>query len=447
MKRLIYNEMLAWRHQVERKPLLLRGARQVGKTHVIRQLGKTFSQFIEINFEKTPSFAKIFELDLDPARIIREISLAIDQQIEPGHTLLFFDEVQQAPTVITALRYFYEEMPALHVIAAGSLVDFAIEHVGVPVGRISFLHMYPMSFIEFLCAKNSKQLALEIINNKPDHPFSDVIHQKALRLLGEYMAIGGMPQVVRQWISQQDVRACTTLLRDINHAYEQDFSKYANKNEIKYVDFLFKHIPHLICQRFKYSQLSPDFRKRELEPALWLLQKAGIVNPVIHSSGNGIPLGAEADFQKYKLITLDVALNQQILGLDLKDWFIQPEIALINKGNLSESFIGQELLAYSNSSDKSQLYYWHNEKKGSHAEVDYLSTHKQAVIPIEVKSGHGANLQSMRLFLQSHPGSPFGIRFSTHPYSILGNLHSYPLYAVSGSLEDKKRLITFAHSS
>jgi len=441
MKRIVYYDLLRWRHQTGRKPLLLRGARQTGKTHIVRQLGKTFSHYVEINFEKTPGLAKIFELDLDPVRITREISLFVNKQIKPGSTLLFIDEIQQVPAAIIALRYFYEDMPELHVIAAGSLVDFAIEQVGVPVGRLSFLYMYPMSFIEFLCAKGASKLAEAIITNKNGNPFVEPIHVKALRLLGEYMAVGGMPKAVHEWVKDQNIYTCVNTLTEIKNTYEQDFSKYANKNEIKYVDHLFRHIPRFICQHFKFSHISPDFRKRELEPALWLLEKAGIINQVLHSSGNGIPLGAEADLQKYKLIMLDIGLNQQILGLNLKDWFIEPAVNLVNKGALAENFVGQEILAYANSTTKQQLYYWHREKKRSHAEVDYLVNIERNIIPIEVKSGQGTTMQSMRIFLESHPDSPWGIRFSIHNYSFFDNIYSLPLYAVCSITENRERLL------
>jgi uncharacterized protein len=443
VKRLLYNELVEWKNKLFRMPLLLRGARQVGKTHLVRQLGETFKNFIEINFERNPELIKIFDHDLDPVRIIKELGLILNKVIKPGNTLLFFDEIQESDKIVLALRYFYEDMPQLHVIAAGSLVDFAIERVGVPVGRISFLHVYPLSFIEFLAAKGLKNLALEIIQHGPTKPLNDAIHEKALRLAGEYMAIGGMPQAVNQWVNQQDVQLTTTTLQNIKNAYEQDFAKYAKKNAIKYVDLLFQQIPRLICQRFKYSNLTTSFRKRELEPALYLLEKAGIFHQVNHSHGNGIPLGAEADPDKFKLIALDIGLGQTILGLELKEWFIDSAAALINKGSIAENFVGQELLAYSNSLDKQSLYFWLREGRGSNAEVDYLIIRNQQIIPVEVKSGHGAGLQSLRVFLNSHLKSSYGIRFSIHNYSVFNQVHSYPLYAVAGAIENKERLLNF----
>lgn len=447
MKRILFNELIDWRNSSMRKPLLLRGARQVGKTHLVRQLGKKFKHFVEINFEKNPDLINIFKPDLDPVRISKELSLAVNKKIEPGKTLLFIDEIQLFPKAITALRYYYEEMPQLHVIAAGSLVDFAIEQVGVPVGRISFLYMYPMSFIEYLYAIGFKNLAIEIIQHEPTTAFNEAIHNKALRLLGEYVAIGGMPNAVYHWMTNKDIRSCTTVLQDIKNAYEQDFAKYAKKNEIKYVDLLYKQIPHLICQQFKYSHLTTSYRKRELEPSLHLLEKAGVVHQVIHSHGNGLPLGAETDTNKFKLIPLDIGLNQAMLGLELKDWFIEPTSALVNKGSIAESYVGQELLAYSNPANKGSLYYWQREKRGSHAEVDYLITQNRTVIPVEVKSGHGAGLQSARLFLQTHTNTPYSIRFSIHNYSVFDSIHSYPLYAVAGAVENKQRLLDFLRDS
>ncbi|MFA6036485.1 MAG: AAA family ATPase [Legionellales bacterium] len=178
MKRTIFQTLREWRTSVGRKPVILRGARQVGKTHVVKSLGQEFEHFVEINFERSPKFCELFSQDLDPVRIIEAISLSVDKLIIPGKTLLFFDEIQACPQAIIALRYFYEEMPDLHVIAAGSLLDFAIEKVGVPVGRISFLYMYPMSFIEFLVATGHQLIAKEIIHHKVQQPLNEVIHTR-----------------------------------------------------------------------------------------------------------------------------------------------------------------------------------------------------------------------------------------------------------------------------
>lgn len=443
MKRLLFSSLKQWRDSPQRTPLLIRGARQVGKTHLIRQFGNLFDSFIEVNFEKSPALIQIFNQDLDPFRIIKELSIALNKKIIPGESLLFFDEIQQAPQAITAMRYFYEELPSLHLIGAGSLIDFAIEKVGVPVGRISFLYMYPMSYIEFLHAKNEISLAVELIEHDPKLPINEAIHQKSLKLLGEYMAIGGMPQSVYQWISHQDIKICVEVLQNIKNAYQQDFEKYAKKHQIKYVELLFQQIPTVISQHIKFSNLSEVYRRRELEPALELLEKAGIVHKIIQTKGSGIPLGAQAKLNNFKLSMLDIALTQNILGLEFKSWFLEPEITLVNKGGITENFVGQEILAYSNPKANQQLYYWHRESRSSNAEVDYLIVNGSKVLPIEVKSGHGGNLQSIKLFLESHTDSSYGIRFSTHNYSVFDKVHSYPLYAVVGALESKKDILAF----
>lgn len=447
MKRLVYYDLIQWRNASDRKPLLLRGARQVGKTHVVRQLGETFKQFIEINFEKSPELKKIFEYNLDPVRIVRELSIVLGVTITPNETLLFIDEIQEMPNAILALRYFYEEMPALHVIAAGSLIEFAIQEVGVPVGRLQFLYLYPLSFIEYLCALGRESLANEIINHAIDTPMNNTLHILAMRLLGEYMAIGGMPKVVKTWVASQNLSTCSKQLIDIKNTYEQDFSKYARKNQIKYVETIFNQSPRLIGKSFKYSHLGSDYKKRELEPALQLLEKAGLIQAVNHTNANGFPLAAEADIEKFKLIMLDVGLNQAILGVTLSDWFLDPLPTFVNKGELTENFVGQELLAYHEPNIRAKLYYWMKSQSGSNAEVDYIVTQNDKICPVEVKSGHGAGMQSMRIFLKSHLQSPYGIRFSTHAYSVHDNIHSYPLYAVSAITDNKTRLNALVKAS
>jgi predicted AAA+ superfamily ATPase len=243
MKRIIDYYLSNWKNDRYRKPLLLRGARQVGKTHAVRVLGATFPDFFEINLESQPIARTIFEKDLQPDRIIRELSALMLKSITPGKTLLFIDEIQAAPQAILALRYFYEQMPELHVIAAGSLLDFAIESVGMPVGRVDSFYMQPLSFIEFLAAMSSKILLEELLNHTTMNPISDIVHNKLLSLLGEYLAIGGMPQAVKCWQENKDVLGCPRFQRSILSAYRQDFGKYATRHQVKYVELLFQNIP------------------------------------------------------------------------------------------------------------------------------------------------------------------------------------------------------------
>lgn len=437
MKRFLYYNLLEWLINVHRKPLILFGARQVGKTHLVRMLGKQMDHFVEINLEREPETKKLFQGNLDAKLLIQQLSLVINQTIIPGKTLLFIDEIQEEPRAILALRYFYEEVPLLHVIAAGSLLDFALESIGIPVGRVTLRWLYPLSFIEFLDSLGYKQLAKAIIQQPPQNAFANPIHIKALALCSEYMAVGGMPQVVSEWRDSHDPKLCQSTQLDIISTYKNDFSKYAKKYQIKYLDLLFQKLPRYISKRFKYSFLETNHKKRELEPALYLLQKARVIHLISHSHGHAIPLGAEIDTKKSKIIMLDIALTQAILGLSIKDWFLDPAVTLSNKGEIVEAFVGQELLTYHEPFAQAALYYWQRDERGAQAEVDYLHVIENHIIPIEVKSGHNATLQSLRLFLKERQHTPYGIRISTYNYSRIDQLQNYPLYAVACLASDK----------
>jgi Predicted ATPase (AAA+ superfamily) len=431
MKRLIDYHLEVWKTDKHRRPLLLRGARQVGKTYAVRELGKSFTNFVELNFEAQPKLAALFEQDLDPARIIRDLmGTVVSASIIPGKTLLFFDEIQVVPRAITALRYFYEQMPELHVIAAGSLLNFAIEAVGIPVGRVSFLNMYPLSFIEFLQASGHGLLIEKIIHHQGFQEMSTFVHQELLSLIGQYVAIGGMPQVVHAWCAEQNPRTIAQFHQALINSYRQDFYKYAKNLNIKYLNALFGSIPFQLGKKFKYSAIEGGFRTRELSPGLDLLCTADVAHKALYTAAQGVPLGAQVDSSDFKAMLLDVGLSQSLLGLTFGDWLIHAEQAFINKGEIVEAFVGQELLAYTDPIYDAQLYYWHRRKVGGEAEIDYVMQIGENVIPIEVKSGSGSTLKSMHVFLDVHQNSPHGIRFSTQNYSVHEKIHSYPLYAI-----------------
>jgi predicted AAA+ superfamily ATPase len=407
---------------------MLRGARQVGKTHAVRTLGKTFTHFIEVNLETNEEARIIMEEGLDVERIIKKLSNLYRTKIIPGSTLLFFDEIQTVPKAIIALRYFYELMPKLHVLAAGSLVDFAIAQVGIPVGRVTTLYVYPMSFLEFLVATGHAYWVKVILENDQEG-MSEGLHNKLIELVGAYIAIGGMPEAVKAWAETSLAQRVKEVHTSLLFAYKQDFERYAKQNQIAYLDLVYSKAIFQLSKKFKFAQLG-EYRKRELAPALELLEKAGLYYPVMKSAAQGIPIGGQADFDDFKLIFLDVGLTQALLNFDITAWILESAPSFINKGEIIEAFVGQEILAYSDPIKKEYLFYWRRETKGSEAEVDYLYQIKENVIPIEVKSGPGSTLKSMHLFLESHPKSPYGIRFSTQDYSQYENIKSYPLYAI-----------------
>lgn len=432
MKRIIDHYLQEWKQLDDHKSLLIRGARQVGKTYSVRNLGQSFEELVEINFEKNPEYADIFQPNLDPQRILRDLRLVTGKRIIPGHSLLFFDEIQQYPSIITALRYLYEEIPELHVVAAGSLLEFAQESVGISVGRVASLYMYPMSFLEYLVACDRKDMADYLLNTS-FLPANKAVHDQLLSLTGEYLVIGGLPEVIRTWINSKELEQCSRTLDIIITAYRQDFAKYSKRQQIKYVDLLFNEVPALTGRKFKYSALPGTWKARELAPALELLRKASIVHKIYHSSGNNPPLKAESNPDRFKPLFFDIGLSQRILGADVTPWLLNPGTNINNSGTVAESFIGQELTAYSNPWTQANLYYWHREARSSNAEVDYLLPVDGRIIPVEVKAGTTGSMRSMKVFLQEK-GVLYGIRFCGNPSSQHENLHSYAIYSAASLL-------------
>jgi predicted AAA+ superfamily ATPase len=251
------------------------------------------------------------------------------------------------------------------------------------------------------------------------------------------MAIGGMPEAVYTWAQEKNALKCFKVQQTLINSYRQDFNKYAKTAQIKYLDILLDNIPLQLGKKFKYSAIPGEFRKRELAPCIDLLATAGVIHKVYDTAAQGVPLGAQIDPDSFKIIFLDVALAQVILGLDITEWLLSTEQPWVNKGEIVEAFVGQELLAYSRPLQKQQLYYWTRNERTAQAEVDYVTTIKQDIIPIEVKSGAGSTLKSMHIFLENHQHSPFGIRFSTQNYSVYENIYSYPLYAISIAIKSE----------
>lgn len=437
MKRLIDAELKKWKASTHRKSLVLRGARQVGKTFAVRTLGQSYPDFFEVNLEEQQELHSIFERNLDPVRILRDLSVFRGTPIQPDKTLLFLDEIQACPKALLSLRYFYEKMPELHVIGAGSLLEFAIEQVGLPVGRVNTLTVFPVSFAEFLVAKGHG-LLLEAICEQQDLP--KVIQDQAMRLLAEYILVGGLPEVMANWVAHEEPLSINEELNTIVTAYRQDFERYGKATQLKYLNLLLQHIPLQIGRKFKFHGIG-EYRKRELAPCLELMEKAYIIHMVYHTSGQGEPLGAQVDLDRYKVILFDVAVTQQLLGLDVKGWLLKPGEQFVNHGELIESFIGQEMVAYASPHARAPLYYWQREARGSEAEIDYLSVLNGEIIPVEVKAGMGSTLKSLHSFLSSHPKSPYGIKISLAERSRFEKIVSIPLYAAFETVEGGKERV------
>ena len=307
--RLIDNYLKEWALRPARKPLLLRGARQVGKSTAVRQLGKQFENFVEINLEKQPSFIQFFQGDLDVKRIVPQLSAMVGKPIVAGQTLLFIDEIQASAEAIMALRFFKEDMPDLHVIAAGSLLEFALETLPTfGVGRIHSMFVYPMTFDEFLTAC-SEQLLLEARNNATAKtPLALPLYERLVGLFRSYMLVGGMPEVVAKWVEARDYLACQEVQDDIVLTYQDDFPKYRKRVDPTLLRLTLQSVALQIGNKFVYSQVGGGYSTNEVKKALEMLTSAGIITPVMHTNANGLPLGSEADPTYRKMLLLDSGL-------------------------------------------------------------------------------------------------------------------------------------------
>lgn len=427
---MIMNHLLKWKNSLNRKPLIIRGARRVGKSYIIREFAKTFHSFAEVNFELNPHMKNIFTDDLNPDAIVLKLSLALDCEITEKKTLLFLDEVQFCPQAITSLRYFYEKMPNLHVVAAGSLLDFSLEEIGIPVGRVRSIYMYPFSFKEFLIASGNEKLIEFVLNHSPKKTLDIIFHNKLTSLLNEYMAVGGMPEAVQMWLTTKELKQVKQVHNDLIDTFRQDFMKYSSSNKIHHVEKVFNSVPFLLGKKFTYVSVDRDVRSRELKQALLLLEKAGVIHIITHSSSNGIPLGAEANHNIFKVIFLDIALAQTLLGVEAKNWILDGTNMFINRGEISEAFVGQELIAYNDPYIKKNIYYWLRERKSSSAEVDYVHAIERHITPIEVKSGKTGTLKSIYQFLKEKEQSRYGVHFSSNNFYEKEKIKGVPLYAV-----------------
>lgn len=344
--------------------------------------------------------------------------------------MLFFDEIQNCPEAITALRYFKEQMPQLHIIGAGSLLEFALNDVKLhmPVGRIQFLYMKPLSFYEYLAAKGRQTLLSHINNATLENPPSDIAHQELLKLVKEYLAIGGMPAVVDYYLKYQDLHACQNLQTNLLATYRNDFGKYAKLTKHKYLQQVFIKAPNLIGKQVKYANIDTDSKAIDIKEAITLLSQAGILYKVNASSCSGLPLNALINEKKFKLLFIDSGLMSRASRINLSDLLSQ-DLSLLNQGATCEQFVGQELIAYQNPEKEPELYFWERDKKGSQAEVDYVININSHIIPIEVKSGKIGKLKSLKQFM-SEKNTPLGVQISAQSLCIKDNILTIPLYMI-----------------
>lgn len=435
LKRNIDRVLLDWKEEPGRKPLLVRGARQVGKSSSIRKLGEYFEQYVEINLEEHNSVHALFEGDLTPQVLVENLSVMLDTDIVPGKTLLFFDEIQACIPAISSLRFFYEKMPDLHVIAAGSLLEFALADLpSFGVGRIRSVYLYPLSFDEYLRGIGQEKLWAKKMKANSQSPLPFPIHEKLKDLLKKFLIIGGMPEVVEKYVTHNNLRSCQRVLDDLISSLRADFSKYKDRVPSSRIRVVFDAIVRQAGGKFVYKKVSENLNTGQIKDALELLIMAGLVIPVTHSSANEIPLGAEVNTKKRKMLLLDTGIFQRLNQLNMSDLLFSDDLKMVNKGGIAEQFLGLEILKNASCYQQTELFYWHREALNSSAEVDYLIQQGNEILPIEVKSGVKGSMTSMHLFLDEK-GTHTGCRLSMENFSEYGKIKVFPLYAFTNILK------------
>lgn len=409
MYREIMNELILWKDRNNRKPLLVSGVRQCGKTYIIKEFGNNcFDNLAYLNFEESDNAAAIFDYDFDVNRIIREIEYHTKANIIAGKTLLFFDEIQNCPRAITALKYFSENMPELHVVCAGSLLGVAIkrEKISFPVGKINRLRLYPMSFKEFVIACGKSDL-IELLKEWPtDRPIPDLYSVPMKKLLREYYIVGGMPEAVKVWLDSHDYEEVSYVQSEILNDYADDFSKYAPISDVPKIRWIWESIPVQLAKennKFVFSHVKAGKRSAELEDALQWLKDAGLIYQLHLVEKPELPLSGFADETYFKVYMSDIGLLRTKSGLSAK--IIQDEAALYMryKGAFAENYVMNELLSVGK-----EPYFW---RSGNTAEVDFIYEDRSSVIPVEVKAADNTQAKSYKQFCKKYQPK-FGLKLS-----------------------------------
>ncbi len=427
MQRILYKELLEWKNSRNRKPLLIQGARQVGKTYLINQFGKNeYTDYVYLNFEQDEMLGNLFSKNLDSVQILNDLGLYLGYKINIENTLIFFDEIQAVPRALTSLKYFYEQIPDLHIIAAGSLLGVSVgKQNSFPVGKVNFKTLYPLSFEEFLLV-NNEQLLVKHLKTKTDFKtLTDVIHHKLLDYFKIFLYIGGMPEVVNNYINNKDIRQVREIQNEILQAYERDFSKYSEKNLAIKTSEVWHSIPYQLARenkKFKFSNVRKGARSSYYELTISWLKNAGLIYPAYQISVPKLPLAGYADFSKFKIYLLDTGLLGAMLDIN-SDIIIKPNALFTEyNGAFIENYVANELIK----SNEKTLFYWTSK---SDAEVDFILQHNNKILPVEVKSGLNRNIKSLRSYASKY-NPEYIIRASVRNFYKEQNFINIPLYAI-----------------
>jgi predicted AAA+ superfamily ATPase len=437
MRRFIDDDLRRWKDGRRRKPLILRGARQVGKTWSLKEFGKNrFESLALVDLERNAPLRRLFDGDLGAVRICADLEVLLRQKITPGKTLLFFDEIQACPRAITALRYFYEEMPELHVVAAGSLLEFALKDASFPVGRIQFLNLYPLCFAEYLEAIGSAPAAAAVLG----HPvaITPAVHEHLREELNRYFFIGGMPAAVKAFTESGSLRDAFEVQGEIVESYRMDFAKYTPQVDRYCLDTVFISLAQSVGRQIKYARLGEGYANPTLKKAFEVLCLAHVARRIPSVDPSGLPLRASASAKIFKALLLDVGLMRSLSGMSDDLEYARGDLLAIYRGAMAEQFVGQEMLVSQNGS----LYYWDRQAKSSSAEVDYLAVMNGKIHPVEVKSGAAGSLRSLHLFTAAYPDCGKAMVFSDRPYADLPEqrITFMPLYSAFAATGGRAKL-------
>ena len=420
-----------WFEGNRRKPLIIRGARQVGKSTLVRIFCNEIGlDIVEVNFEKLSVEEVNKEKNYSIERIIQEIELLTKKKIGKK-SLLFFDEIQECPLLIAKLRYFYEERPDLPIIATGSLVEFVLEkhNFSMPVGRIQFFYLGPLSFFEFLTATENDGLRRHIEESFPRYPLEG-IHNKLCELYQTYLFVGGMPEAIKTYIESNSLLETSNVHKEIVDTYVKDFAKYNTARTTLYLDKIFEFTPFHLGEKFKYSQMLEN-KSSELKKAIYLLAQARVLLKTMYSNCSGLPLSLGEKSDKFKLFFLDVGLTNFVQGLDWSDILNIKNKDNLSIGHLSEQFVAQHLFFRDKGEKVPKLHYWFRDKRGSCAEIDFVLKLNSKITPIEVKAGKTGTMRSLLNFVEekkSEQAIRLDLAYRSEHVTILNNLNKTTLY-------------------
>ncbi len=429
MERILFNKLSAWKGAKNRKPLIIQGARQVGKTWLMKAFGtKEFQQVIYLNFESSERLKNMFVADFNIDRIIAVIEIESNQKIDTQNCLLIFDEIQEAEKGLTALKYFYEQAPEYYIVAAGSLLGISMQkNNSFPVGKVDFLQLFPMSFIEFLDNSGEAMLAKQLTDK--NWTVLETFHEKLVEQLRLYYFIGGMPEVIADYIENKNLETVRAIQKKIIIGYENDFAKHAPNEIVPKIKMVWQSLISQLSKenrKFIYGQIKKGARAKDFEAAINWLADAGLVLKVNRIEKPTLPLNAYADFDAFKLFLLDIGLLNAIGNVDQKILLEKNNILTEFKGALTEQFVCQQLKI------KKEIYYW--SIANTTAEIDFVLQDKNEIIPIEVKAEENLKSKSLKVYVEKF--SPkIAIRTSMSKYRVESWLTNIPLYAI-GEIED-----------